>query len=74
MKEIKIELVIEKSCEGSCVLEELLEWVGMTEEKWNTLTKEQQESLMYDYYEDIVCDIDRNGYDNMNYHINIIEE
>lgn len=74
MKKIKIELIIEKSSEGSCDLEELLEWLEMTEEKWNALTKEQQESLMYDYYEDIVCDIDRDGYDNMDYRINILEQ
>ena len=55
-------------------LEELLEWLGITEEKWNALTKEQQESLMYDYYEDIVCDIDRDGYDSMDYRINILEQ
>lgn len=73
MKEIKIELIIEKSCEGVCNLEELLEWLGMTEEKWNALTKEQQESLMYDYYEDVVDDADRNGCYDMDYRIKITE-
>lgn len=74
MKKIRFELKIEKSYEGSCPLEELLEWLGMTEEEWNALTKEQQESLMYDYYEDELYDIDSNKYDSMDYCIEIKEQ
>lgn len=74
MKEIKFELTIEKVYEGSCPLDELLDWLEMTEEEWNALSKEQQESFMHDYYEDIVCDIDYNGCDSMGYNIEIKEQ
>lgn len=74
MKKIKFEVKIEKSYEGSYPLEEVLDWLGMTEEEWNALTKEQQESFMYDYCEDEIYDIDSNKYDGMDYCIEIKEQ
>ena len=74
MKKIKIELVIEKSYEGSCSLEDLLDWLDMTEEEWNALAQEEQEEKMLEYYEDEIYDIDRNRYDYMDYHIHIMEQ
>lgn len=70
MKEIKFELKIEKSYEGSCPLEDLLNWLGITEEKWNSFTTLAQESIIRCYYEGVVHNIDRNC-DNMNYYIEI---
>ena len=70
MKKIKVKIKIEKSYEGYCDLETVLVCLGMTEEKWNSLTQEQQESLLYDYYEDEICDFDRN-YDYMDYCVEI---
>ena len=74
MKKIRFELTIEKRYKGSCSLDDLLEWVKMTEEEWNALTQEQQESLLYDYFEDEMYDIDRSEYDSVNYCIEIIKE
>ena len=73
MKKIKFELKIEKSYEGSCPLEELLDWLGMTEEEWNALTKEEQEEKMLEYYEDEIYDIDRHKCDYTEYCIEIEE-
>lgn len=73
MKKIKFELRIEKCYEGSCSLEDLLDWFSMTEEEWNALTQEEQEEKMLEYYEDEIYDIDRKAYDDMDYCINIKE-
>ena len=73
MKKIKFKLEIEKSFEGSYPLEEVLDWFEMTEEEWNALTQEQQENLMHDFCEDVVCDIDSEDYHSMSYNIKIIK-
>jgi len=74
MKKIRFELKIEKSYKGSYPLEEVLECFGLTEEEWNGLDQEQQESLICDYLEDEINDIDTYHYHSMDYHIKIQEQ